>query len=138
MIGSLHVDAVLAFDQGDAFLRSPGEPHPVRVAFLQHGNVEAGSQSAAEDRVPRMLDPPVGRARLACCRLIDRDCGAGKGSHKEHRQDRFHTYRASFLRFTSDSCGIFQPSASTNGSSPVTDQKRRGGPLGYDLPEVHV
>ena len=64
------LDAVLALDQGDALLRSPGEPHAVGVALLENGDVEAGAEVAAEHRVLGRLHPAGGRlgSNLSCPR----------------------------------------------------------------------
>src|SRR5262249_33935319 len=68
-------DAILAFDQGNAFLGSPREPQAVGVALLQNGDVEAGSQIAAQNRVLRFVDPSGRRLRGRCVRFVGPDTG---------------------------------------------------------------
>src|SRR5262245_1783380 len=68
-------DAILAFDQGNAFLGSPREPQAVGVALLQNGDVEAGSQIAAQNRVLRVFDPSGRRLRGRCVRFVGPDTG---------------------------------------------------------------
>ena len=53
------VDAVGAFDQREAFLWPPREPHAVGVAFLQDGDVEAGAEVAAQHGIAGVF-PPAG------------------------------------------------------------------------------
>src|SRR5262249_60253086 len=60
VLGPAPPDAVVALDQGEAFLRPPREPHPVGVSLLENGDVEAGSETAAEDRVVGVLHPAGG------------------------------------------------------------------------------
>src|SRR5262249_10142873 len=58
------LDAILALDQRNAFLGSPGEPPAVGVTFLEHGDVEASSEIATEYRVLRVFHPASGRLDL--------------------------------------------------------------------------
>jgi hypothetical protein len=51
------MEAILTFDQGDAFLRPPTEPHPKTVAIFQNAHVEASSQLAAEHGIVLVFDP---------------------------------------------------------------------------------
>jgi len=64
------VNSVCAFNQGDAFLVSPRKPHPVPVAFSQHGHVEANAETAAQDRIVRVFAPAaagvVGWSFIGC------------------------------------------------------------------------
>src|SRR6516162_5545954 len=60
-------NAILALDQGNAFLGPPGEPHSVGIALFENGDVEAGSKIATEDWILRVFHPASGRLGLAAC-----------------------------------------------------------------------
>ena len=52
------MDAVFAFDECQALLGPPREPHPVCAALFQHRDVKAGAVLAAHDGIAFILHPP--------------------------------------------------------------------------------
>src|SRR5262249_6008838 len=85
------LDAILAFDQGDAFLVSPGEPHAVDVALLQNRDVEAGSEVAAKNGVLLVFDPSGSRLGERRVRFIGADNGQQEWPNQEYDQ-RLHRW----------------------------------------------
>lgn len=78
-------DAVGAFDQRDAGLRTPGKPHAVQVALLQHGDVEAGAILAAEYGIFGILHP-AGRGFGSLGRGFGVRCGGRCGRRQPGRE----------------------------------------------------
>ena len=100
--GFAPLDTIFALNQGDAFLGSPGEPHSVVVAFLQNGDVEAGSEITSQHRILWVFDP-AGRC-LARRLVLVIGLGHGQQKHPQqgHYQQVLHRMAPSIIPFPLD------------------------------------